>query len=107
MSSQLEDLFAVQLASAGLPTPEREMQFHHERQWRFDFCWPAAMVAVEIEGGTWVRGRHTRPKGFEEDCIKRAEANLAGWMVLSVTGAMVKSGAALNYVARALARFGD
>lgn len=105
MTSPLEDLFASQLAGAGLPTPEREMRFNDARGWLFDFAWPAPQIALEIEGGVWVKGRHSRPKGFEEDCCKYAEAALAGWTVLRVTGGMVKDGRALAFAQRALERF--
>ena len=104
-TSPLETLFAQQLATAGLPTPARELRFHPERKWRFDFAWADAMVALEIEGGTWTRGAHSRGRGFEEDAEKSNEAALAGWTLLRVTGAMVKDRRALRLVERALARF--
>lgn len=103
--SPLETLLIGQLQHAGLPTPERELRFHDQRGWRFDLAWSAAMVAVEIDGGVWNRGRHTRPKGYEEDCRKLAEAAIAGWTVLRVTGGMVRSREALRLIQRALARF--
>jgi len=104
-TSALENLFARQLATAGLPTPARELRFHPERKWRFDFAWAEAMVALEIEGGTWVRGAHSRGRGFEEDCEKANESALAGWTLLRVTGDMVRDRRALRLVERALARF--
>jgi hypothetical protein len=70
-----------------------------------DFAWPEALVALEVEGGTWVRGRHARPKGFAEDCCKLNEAALAGWTVLRVTGEHIASGQAVEWLRRALARF--
>jgi len=105
MPSPLETLFANQLATAGLPTPVREFRFSTERGWKIDFAWPDALVAVEIEGGTWTRGRHVRPRGFEADCEKYAELALAGWTLLRVTGAMVRDRRAMRLVERALARF--
>lgn len=106
MSSALETLLLGQIRSAGLPTPEREVSFHQTRAWRLDLAWPVAMLAVEIDGGTWARGRHIRPKGYEEDCRKLAEAALQGWTVLRVTGGMVRSGEAAGLLTRALERFG-
>lgn len=107
MTSPLEQRLAQQIARAGLPTPEREFVFHPERKWRFDFCFPEAMVALEVEGGTWVRGRHARPKGFAEDCVKYSEAALAGWTLLRVTGEHIDSGQALEWLRRGLSRFYD
>lgn len=105
MPSPLETLFSQQLATAGLPTPARELRFDPARGWKLDFAWPEALVALEIEGGTWTRGRHVRPKGFEEDCEKYAEAALAGWTLLRVTGGMVRDRRALRLVERALGKF--
>lgn len=76
----------------------RELVFAPPRKWRFDFCWPAQRVAVEIEGGIWSNGRHTRGKGFEDDAIKYNEATIMGWKVLRFTDSMVRSGVALNMV---------
>lgn len=59
------------------------------KDWRFDFAWPDLKVAVELEGGTWVRGRHTRPMGFEGDAWKYNVAQLMGWVVLRYTGDML------------------
>ena len=105
--SPLESRLAQQIARAGLPTPEREFRFHPERKWRFDFCFPEAMVALEVEGGTWVRGRHARPKGFAEDCCKANESALMGWTLLRVTGEHIDSGQALEWLQRALSAFYD
>ena len=102
--SDLETTFALQLRSLGLPEPEREYQFAKAmgRRWRFDFAWPDAMLAAEVEGGVWVRGRHTRGAGFTADCEKYAEAALLGWTVLRFTREQVESGYALECVERAM-----
>jgi len=94
--SDLELEFLAQVRLAGLPEPEREYRFHPTRRWKFDFCWPSKMVAVELEGGTWTGGRHTRPVGFEKDCEKYNEAAIMGWKVLRFTANMVRSGEALT-----------
>lgn len=105
--SDLERAFAFQVRAAGLPEPEREVRFHPTRRWRLDFTWREQMIALEIEGGTHVRGRHTRGKGFEKDCEKYAEAALLGWTVIRVTGEMVQDGRAIGYVERALGKQAD
>jgi len=94
--SDHERLFAFQLKALRLPASEREYVFAPPRKWRFDFAWPALRAAVEVEGGTWVTGRHSRGKGFEQDCEKYNAATVAGWAVLRVTGDMVKDGTALK-----------
>lgn len=59
-----------------------EYRFHPERKWRFDFALPCRRLAIEIEGGVWIRGRHTRGKGFLGDCVKYSTAAVLGWRVI-------------------------
>lgn len=61
------------------------------QDWRFDRANVEAMVAVELEGGTWTRGRHVQPKGFENDCRKYNAAAILGWTVFRLTGSMLKN----------------
>jgi very-short-patch-repair endonuclease len=96
--SALEENLAFQIRAVRLPEPVREHKFHPLRKWRFDFAWPAQLLAVEVEGGTWVFGRHGRGSGFEADCEKYAEAISMGWRVLRVTAGMVTTGVALKYI---------
>ncbi len=93
--SNLETIFSKQIKLLKLQEPYREYRFHPVRRWRFDFAYPDLMLAVEIEGGTWSGGRHTRGSGFEKDCEKYGEAMLLGWSVYRCTGSMVRSGAAI------------
>lgn len=67
------------------------------RKWAFDFAWVKEKVAVEIEGGVYVKGRHTRGAAFEEDCVKYSTATCAGWTVLRVTPKHVTNGEALKW----------
>lgn len=101
-ASLLELSMLAQIQDAHLPEPEREYRFC-DRRWRFDFCWPALMLAVEVEGGTWKNGRHTRGSGFERDAEKYNAAALLGWRVLRFTSSMVYDGRALEAVKRAVA----
>jgi very-short-patch-repair endonuclease len=100
--SNLEDLFLLQLRAAKLPMPEREYVFAKPRRWRADFAWVLDRLLVEIEGGTWINGRHQRGKGFEEDMRKYNTAALLGFHVLRFSGTMVKNGEALTTVEQAL-----
>lgn len=67
------------------PEPLKEYKFVDFRDWRFDRAWPAVKLAVEIHGGTWRAGRHTRGKGFANDREKVNEAIEQGWVVLEYT----------------------
>lgn len=62
--------------------PDREHRFHPDRKWRLDFAWVKQKVAVEIEGGHYVQGRHNRPVGYQNDMEKYNEAQVIGWVVL-------------------------
>lgn len=103
--SPLERLMEFQILTAGLPKPAREHQFFSDRQWRFDFAFPSILLALEVEGGSWMaKGGHTTGKGFEEDCEKYSVAAVLGWRVIRATGKQVKSGQALIWLKTALAR---
>ena len=60
------------------------------------------IIVVEVEGGTWAKGRHTRGKGFENDCRKYNSAALLGYRVLRFTTNMVNSGEALKVIKEVL-----
>lgn len=92
----------AQVETAGMPEPVREHRFHPIRQWRFDFAWPEYRVALEIEGGIWTGGGHTRGRGYREDMEKYNEAALHGWIVLRFTPKQVKNGGAMMPLDRAL-----
>ena len=92
-----EATLARQLQEAGIEFV-REYRFHPVRRWRFDFALVGHMLAVEVEGGTYARGRHTRGAGYAEDCVKYAEALCLGWRVLRVTTGMVENGTAMEYI---------
>lgn len=94
--SELEDLLFAQIQAVGLPTPVREHKPIAGRYYRFDFAWLKQKIAVEVEGGVWSRGRHTRGAGFTEDCKKYNLATAGGWRVFRFTGNMVESGYAIN-----------
>jgi hypothetical protein len=86
-------------ASQGWPLPVREFVFFPARRWRLDYAWPAQRLALEIEGGVWVRGRHVRPRGYRQDCEKYNRALLDGWCLLRVTPEMIQEGLLMDYLA--------
>lgn len=79
---------------------EQEYKFHPERNWRADFLITGTKILVEVEGGIWSGGRHTRGKGFTADCEKYAEATLLGYIVVRFTSSQVKSGYAIQAIER-------
>lgn len=88
--SALTDHLATRLIQLGLPEPVAEYRFDARRRWRFDLAWPDRRIAAEIDGGTWIGGRHTRGAGYRRDCEKLNAAELQGWHVLRFTSDMVQ-----------------
>lgn len=59
-----------------------EYRFHPDRKWRADFAIPSAKILIEIDGGVWSGGRHTRGAGFLGDMEKLNAAACLGYRVL-------------------------
>lgn len=92
--SSLERTFQTywnMLSAEQYADPVRELRFIPPRRFKFDLAWPDQKVAVELEGGVYSGGRHTRGKGFETDCEKYNLAILNGWYVLRYTTNMLKN----------------
>ena len=98
MTSALENLFALQLGSAGLTGYVREYQAIPGRKFRFDFAFLRERLLVEINGGTYNGGAHGREVGINRDYEKGNLAVVNNWRVLSFDTKQVKSGAALEVV---------
>jgi very-short-patch-repair endonuclease len=93
MSSSLERTFGYWFAllADDLPEPATEYKFHAKRRWRFDVAWPDYQLAVELDGGTFMNGRHTRGAGYAGDCEKINAATVMGWKVLRYTSDMLNN----------------
>ncbi len=78
-----------------------EYKFHPERKWRFDFLL-AKGIAVEVQGGGWLHGRHSRALGMENDYEKNNAAVLLGYRILYFTTGQVKDGTAIETIKRIL-----
>lgn len=105
----LEEMLAWQIKITGLPHFEREVLFHPERKWRWDFANRDLMLAIEIQGATWSSGAHARGAGIQRDCDKHNAGVLLGWRILVFTGADVRDGKAVRMIEEAMskAREGD
>ena len=101
-ASKLEETLYYQIKVCGLPEPVRELMFAPPRRWRFDFSWIDKKLAVEVEGGAWTGGRHTRGAGFEADMEKYNMAVLLGWRVLRFAPIHLKTGVAIQQIEEAL-----
>jgi very-short-patch-repair endonuclease len=100
----------------GLPRPDPEYQFAlhltpeqltavgqvKPRKWAIDWAFVPQQLAVEVEGGYAIGGRHTSAKGFLGDQEKYNVLACLGWRLIRVTPRDVRSGAAVGWIQRAL-----
>ena len=77
---------------------EKEYKFHPDRNWRADFWITGTKILIEVEGGVWSGGRHTRGKGFIADMEKYNAAAILGFKVLRFDTQQVKSGLAIKQI---------
>lgn len=62
-----------------------EHRFHPPRRWRFDYACPKLMIAVEVNGGNFVGGRHANPVALGKEYEKLGQAAADGWSVVTCT----------------------
>ncbi|MEM9994716.1 MAG: DUF559 domain-containing protein [Acinetobacter pittii] len=77
---------------------EQEYKFHPTRKWRADFLITGTKILVEVEGGIWSGGRHTRGKGYLGDMEKYNSAAMMGFTVLRFSTEQVKAGVAIKQI---------
>ncbi|KWQ05257.1 hypothetical protein SE27_08295 [Acinetobacter harbinensis] len=77
---------------------EQEFKFHPKRKWRADFHLVEKMILVEVEGGIWSGGRHTRGKGYLGDMEKYNAATVMGYRVIRFSTEQVISGLAIQQI---------
>ena len=102
-----EDALAAQLERAGISVT-RQFKFCDDRRFRADFAIfvsrPYALgtrftkLLVEVDGGLFVAGRHSRGASREAEMERDALAMLAGWRVLRVSPRHVTNGKALAWI---------
>jgi very-short-patch-repair endonuclease len=97
-----ELVLAYQCLADKLPPFEQEYRFHMERKYRLDLAFVPQKVGVEIEGGLWAAGAHSRPIGILRDMEKANLLVLSGWRVLRYTPQQVRKGEALEGIKQLL-----
>ncbi len=100
VASEYEEMLVAQLRLIGISEPLRQFHFHPVRNWSADLFWPDLNLIVEVEGAVYANGRHTRGRGFEEDCRKYNAAEMMGYHVLRFSTGMVESGEAFQAIER-------
>lgn len=100
-------LFETLCEAHGLPIPIDEYPFAKpERDFRFDWLFDG-WLAIEIQGGNWKGGRHTRPAELVNEYAKVNLAVCLGYSVLLCTPEQIESGEIFPVIKRALACEGD
>lgn len=94
-----EEMMAQHLDVYKIPY-EREVMFYPLRRWRFDFVLSGTKIAIEVEGGIFSGGAHTRGKHFEEDAIKYNTAAIENFKVLRFSTGQVTRGEAIAFIKR-------
>ena len=85
---------------------EQEFQFNADRKWRADFHLIGMGILIEVEGGIWSNGRHTRGKGYLGDLEKYNEATMMGYQVIRFSTEQVKSGKAIEQIEKMVGDLG-
>lgn len=96
--SPAEEEFYFQLKHVLKLDPVCEYRFHPTRKWRSDIALPHRMILIEIDGGVFTNGRHTRGKGFVNDMEKINEAQRLGYRVFRFIPEQVKNGQACKFI---------
>jgi very-short-patch-repair endonuclease len=73
------------------PDAVAEFRFHPTRKWRSDFSIPSKRLLIEVEGGIFSGGRHTRGAGFMGDMEKYNAAAILGYRVLRYSPQQLKA----------------
>lgn len=98
------DVFLILCQQEGLPVPVREFKFHPVRKWRIDYYFERGdkRLALEVEGGAWTQGRHTRGAGFVRDMEKYNAIIEAGIALIRVTPSQLMKTETVEQIKRIL-----
>lgn len=88
--SDLEAELDFLLHRLGYPKPMEEFYFMPGRRFRADRAYPERLILIEVEGGIYQQGRHQRPTGYTNDCIKYSWASILGYTLLRFTAPMMQ-----------------
>ena len=105
IESMGESILALQLKAHRIEF-EREFRFHPKRKWRADFHLIDKKILIEVEGGIWNGGRHTRGKGYIGDMEKYNAATMMGYQVIRFSTEQVKSGSAIEQIEKMVGDLG-
>ena len=88
--SDYADAFLRFMRSHGVDSFARDYVAIPGRRWKIDLAHVEKKIAVEIHGGTYARGRHSRHEGMQSDLEKERALVAAGWRCIAFTGEEIK-----------------
>ena len=95
--SAAEDMLAFQLDALRVPY-KREWRIHPKRRFRADFWLPGHKIVLEVEGGGFVNGRHSRGVGIESDAEKSFYIATMPARLIRLTPKQIKDGRAASWI---------
>lgn len=102
MKSLAEMTLEAQLTVARIPF-ERQYPFSEPRKHKADFFCPPDLL-IEVNGGTWTGGRHSRGSSIPAEYEKGALAAIKGFRVIHATTEQVNDGTCLRWIIAAMER---
>ena len=73
-----------------------------QRRWRSDIAWPDVRVALEIDGGTWISGRHNRPSSSLLEMEKNNGYAVRNWLVFHAPWTWIEDGRLIDDIVTAI-----
>lgn len=101
-SEDITGLLAFQLKAHHAPQFDREFRICPERKFHIDIYFAKERLAVEVDGGGYINGRHSRGYGMDSDAEKSALIARLPARLLRVTPRWVKNGHAVQWILTAL-----
>jgi hypothetical protein len=77
-----KDIVTAYFKSMKIPVPSYEYKFYDGRNWRLDIAWPYERLCIEVQGGIFVYGRHSRGAALLKEWEKLNTLASLGWRVL-------------------------
>ena len=97
--SQLEALFWLQLLANGVRADwAQQVKAIPGRNFKFDFACEKLRILVELQGGNYQHGAHSRPMGLKRDYQKANLAQRHGWTIYQFDSDSVRDGEAIMFV---------
>jgi very-short-patch-repair endonuclease len=69
--------------------PRIRQDIKNAKPYKLDFAHLETKVAIEIQGGTWNNGRHSRGSGMKGDYTKLNSLQYDGWTVFQLSTDMI------------------